>query len=64
MELSSAYVGCVYNISYAEDILLLGPTIGGLRKLVSICEAYAEEHGLKYNSKTSELLVFKGKTDL
>ncbi|XP_026333383.1 uncharacterized protein LOC113240326 [Hyposmocoma kahamanoa] len=42
-------------------MVLLGPTIGGLRKLLAICEDYANKHGLKYNSNKSELLVFKGR---
>lgn len=43
-ELSSAMVGCsidgtfVNNISYADDMVLLSPSIGALRKLVGICE--------------------------
>lgn len=63
--LSGTHVGChidgtcVNNISYADDMVLLSPSIGGLKKLLSICEAYAEEHGLIYNSRKSELLVFK-----
>lgn len=64
-ELSSMHVGCVIddkcvnNICYADDIVLLGPSINALRKLVAVCERYAAEHGLKYNSKKSELLIFK-----
>lgn len=49
------------NISYADDMVLLSPSIGGLRKLVRVCESYAEAHGLRYNAKKSELLVFKGR---
>ncbi|KAJ0171844.1 hypothetical protein K1T71_012607, partial [Dendrolimus kikuchii] len=63
--LSSTHVGCYIdgicfnNISYADDMVLLGPSISAVRTLLSICENYAEEHGLKYNSKKSEILVFK-----
>ncbi|XP_026319187.1 uncharacterized protein LOC113229717, partial [Hyposmocoma kahamanoa] len=42
-------------------MVLLGPKVGSLRKLVAICEAYAEKHGLKYSSKKSELVVYKGR---
>ena len=35
--------------------------ICGIRKLISICEEYAKQHGLIYNPKKSELLVFIGK---
>lgn len=64
-ELSSTHTGCfvdgvaVNNLSYADDMVLLGPSVGSVRQLVRICEAYAAEHGLRYNSKKSEVLVFK-----
>ncbi|KAG7305138.1 hypothetical protein JYU34_010626 [Plutella xylostella] len=67
-ELSNAMVGCsiggkfVNNISYADDMVLLCPSISALMKLLSICESYAEAHGLRYNAKKSELLVFKAGT--
>lgn len=65
--LSSTHVGChidnvcVNNISYADDMVLLSPSLGGLRKLLHICEVYVKEHGLRYNEKKSEFLVFRGK---
>ena len=64
-ELSRAGIGChiegvcMNNISYADDLVLLSPSIGALRRLVNICESYAEDHGLKYNVLKSELMVFK-----
>ncbi|XP_026325415.1 uncharacterized protein LOC113234330 [Hyposmocoma kahamanoa] len=64
-ELSGMHVGChvdgtcVNNISYADDMVLLGPSIGSIVKLVATCERYAAAHGLKYNSKKSEVLIFK-----
>lgn len=67
VELSGAGVGCsvdgtfVNNLSYADDMVLLCPSISALHKLISICERYAETHGLRYNSAKSELLVFKTK---
>ena len=63
--LSSTHVSChvdgtcVNNISYADDMVLLSPSISGLKEILTICETNAEVHGLKYNSKTSEILVFK-----
>lgn len=55
------YLGnvCVNNISYADDMVLLSPSIKGLRKLLSICEHYANAHGLKYNVLKTEMLVFR-----
>lgn len=63
--LSSERVGCsvdnvfINNISYADDMVLLCPSIGALRRLLAICEEYAREYGLLYNSRKSEYLVFK-----
>ncbi|XP_026324404.1 uncharacterized protein LOC113233493, partial [Hyposmocoma kahamanoa] len=60
-------VGCridgvtVNNISNADDMVLLSPSIGGLRKLLRVCEAYAVEHGLKHNVTKREFMIFKGK---
>ncbi|CAG9133050.1 unnamed protein product [Plutella xylostella] len=67
-ELSSTKVGChidglcINNISYADDMVLLSPSLGALRRLVGTCETYAEAHGLRYNVKKSELMVFKSGT--
>ncbi|KAL0808751.1 hypothetical protein ABMA28_012432 [Loxostege sticticalis] len=64
-ELSRAGVGCsidgkmVNNISYADDMVLLSPSVRALEVLVGICERYALSHGLKYNTTKSEILVFK-----
>lgn len=63
--LSGAHVGCfvdnicLNNISYADDMALLSPSIRGLRVLLHVCEQYAQTHGLKYNEKKSEMLIFK-----
>ncbi|XP_050557480.1 uncharacterized protein LOC118275989 [Spodoptera frugiperda] len=65
--LSSTHVGChvggvcLNNISYADDMVLLSASVCGLSKLIGICEKYAEEHGLLYNTKKSECMVFRVK---
>lgn len=67
-ELSRTHVGCyidgtcVNNISYADDMVLLAPSVNALRTLVGICERYASEHGLRYNVLKSEVLVFRAGT--
>jgi hypothetical protein len=64
-ELSNTKVGCsiddkiVNNISYADDMVLLGPSVSAVNKLLRKCEDYAGAHGLRYNVKKSELLVFQ-----
>ncbi|KAL0870260.1 hypothetical protein ABMA27_005292 [Loxostege sticticalis] len=50
--LSSTRIGChignvcVNNISYADDMVLLAPSVSALRKLLKVCESYAGSHGL------------------
>lgn len=34
---------CVNNISYADDMVLLSRSIGGLRKLLAVCDAYVKD---------------------
>lgn len=64
-ELSSTRVGCriggvsLNNISYADDMVLLSPSVNGLRKLITICEKYAAEHQLTYNVAKTEIVIFK-----
>ncbi|CAH2220057.1 jg26058 [Pararge aegeria aegeria] len=66
-ELSSARLGChidgicFNNISYADDMALLSASVCGLTKLLGICENYASSHGLYYNVKKSECMVFEAK---
>ncbi|XP_063381246.1 uncharacterized protein LOC134667759 [Cydia fagiglandana] len=63
--LSGTKIGCsiggttVNNISYADDMVLLCPSVSALVKLLKVCEDYAVAHGLRYNTSKSELLVFK-----
>ncbi|XP_045535451.1 uncharacterized protein LOC123721266 [Papilio machaon] len=63
--LSSQHVGChvdhvcVNNISYADDMVLLSASVCGLRKLLAICENYANSHGLIYNVNKSYFMIFE-----
>jgi hypothetical protein len=54
---------CVNSLSYDDDMELLGPSIKGIRKLISVCEHYANEHSLKYNVAKTELMVFRSGKD-
>lgn len=40
-------------------MVLLSPSIKALRELLSICERFAQKHGLIYNVNKTELVVFK-----
>ncbi|XP_022827624.1 uncharacterized protein LOC111357240 [Spodoptera litura] len=43
-------------------MVLLSPSISSMMSLLNICEKYAEAHGLRYNVRKSEVLVFKAGT--
>ena len=51
----TCYIGGEYygNISYADDLKLLCPSINGLQKMLDICDVFLKEYFVKYNaSKT------------
>ncbi|XP_073948222.1 uncharacterized protein [Choristoneura fumiferana] len=68
--LSSQHVGChiddicVNNLSYADDMVLLSASVGGLKTLLNTCVRFAERHGLIYNAKKSEIMVFRPRARL
>lgn len=53
---------CMNNISYADDMVILTPSVGAMRKLLAICETYIHSHELMYNAKKSSLLIFRANT--
>ena len=64
IKLKSNGIGChmgnqfVGALGYADDIILLSPTVAGLKKMISICEEYAKEHSIMFNGSKSKYLVF------
>jgi hypothetical protein len=62
--LSKAGVGCfigpnfVGALAYADDIVLIAPTPTALRRLLAICESYARDYCISFNSlKTKGLVI-------
>ena len=61
--LASSGVGCfiglhfVGALAYADDITLLAPTLTALRKMLAICDAYAEDYNIKFNGAKSECMI-------
>ena len=43
---------------YADDISLLCPSITGLKQMLLLCETYAEEYNIRFNSSNSQLIQF------
>ncbi len=68
--LSKSGMGCYMGnkfmgaVLFADDIKLLTPMFKGLKKLVSICEKYAEEYNIKFNGTKSKYMVYKGRNSM
>ena len=43
---------------YADDIVILAPTIYALKKLILLCEQYSDIYNLKFNTEKSKLMSF------
>jgi hypothetical protein len=63
VELSNSGIGCfigssyVGALAYADDIVLLSPTPSGMRRLLSLCDKFAEENDIIFNASKSKCLV-------
>jgi arginine exporter protein ArgO len=63
MALSNAGVGCyignnfVGALAYADDIVLLAPSASALRRMLAICENYANEYSITFNASKTKCLV-------
>ena len=51
------YLGSVNHLSYADDMVLLSPTPQGLQKMLEICEVYASNHDIIFNTKKTVCLA-------
>ena len=49
------------TLAYAGDITLLSPIRSGMAILVKVCEKYAAEYDIIFNSKKGQLLHFRGR---
>ena len=45
-------------LGYADDIILLNPTLYSLRAMLEICSNFAESYDVKFNPTKSKLLYF------
>jgi hypothetical protein len=63
--LMSSGVGCYIgkhflgSLAYADDLSLLAPTPSAMRQLLGICESYAREFSIKFNTNKSKCLIFR-----
>ncbi len=47
-------------IAYADDLILLAPTVIALRKLINICELYTAEYDIKFNVSKNKYMLYIG----
>ncbi len=48
-------------MSYADNIILLAPTVKALKILITICKLYTTEFDINFNVAKSKYMVFKGR---
>ena len=64
LNLQASGVGCHIGpyfygaLAYADDIILLNPTVIGTKKMLKICEQYALDHKVLFNGQKSQYLYF------
>ena len=57
-------VGCcvgnviIKHLMYADDLVILAPSVAGLSKLLRICESFGESNDIVFNQKKSASLYF------
>ena len=49
---------------YADDLALLAPTVNSLKYMINICEKYASEFYIKFNTKKSKTMYFNCKDNV
>ena len=61
-QLQDSGVGCTLDglyagaFAYADDIVLLAPSLSSLRLMLSTCEEFAASHGLSFKPSKSQLI--------
>ena len=65
--LNACRVGCcvgdviINHLMYADDLVILAPSVAGLSKLLSICGIFGESNDIMFNQKKSASLYFISK---
>ena len=60
MSKSGCHIGSMFcgALGYADDVVLLSPSITGVNELLRICSEFAIEYDVKFNSSKSKMLCF------
>ena len=44
---------------YADDLVIMSPSVAGLYKLIHICESFGLSHDVLFNNKKSTIMSFR-----
>ena len=47
---------------FADDICVLCPSVSWLQRILDVCQAYAELHGIIFKCKKTVCMTFKAKS--
>jgi len=47
----------VGTLDYADDIVLIAPTPGAMRKMLSVCDDFASKFDIVFNASKSQFIV-------
>ena len=46
-------------LCYADDLTILAPSADALRKMLTICEEFAQTHGIVLNASKTQIICFR-----
>ena len=45
-------------LAYADDLILLSPSVKGLQEMINLCESYGKEYNVTFNERKTECIKF------
>jgi len=65
MELKGCRTGCLLeDMLYADDLVIMSPSSGGLQQLLGICSQYGLMFDIKFNSMKSVVMIVRTWEDM
>ena len=54
------YMGLIFvgALAYADDIVMLAPTVNALRRLLAVCDDFADRFNISFNAQKSKCMIF------
>ena len=58
------YIGKILSnhLTFVDDICVFCPSVRGLQRILDVCQAYAESHGIIFNFNKTVCMTFKAKS--